>query len=212
MSTLKLPQEFIQRVLLLSLFELTDQLRCREETHTQTLSASSLAQGDGDVSFPSSLSPNKTTIVLVFDPFPSRQFQDLGLGKLRQGTEVERVEILQDREAGVLDPRRNRVGGAVPQLELGQTEQELKIVLIGRGGVSRQLLELLAHRRQAQLPEVSLQQINHNVSHQHDPPHGNVPKAVRTRRSSPVHGGSRPSGDEHGDWALASSLGGSDNK
>src|ERR1700721_2315168 len=105
MSTLKLAQEFVERVLLLSLFELTDQLCGREETHTQTLPASRLAQGDGDVSFSCSLRPNKTTIVLVFDPFASRQRQDLRLGKLRQGAEVERVEILQDREAGGLDPR-----------------------------------------------------------------------------------------------------------
>src|SRR5712692_7040049 len=50
---LQLPHEFIQRVLLLSLLKLADQLRGREERHAQTLPASSQAQGDGDVSFPS---------------------------------------------------------------------------------------------------------------------------------------------------------------
>src|SRR5260370_12326623 len=108
-SPLQLPQEFIQCVLLLSLFELADQLRGCEETHTQTLPASSLAQCDGDVSFPSSLSPNKTTIVLVFDPFASRQLQDLRLGELWQGAEVASVGILPDRGPGVLDPRRDRI-------------------------------------------------------------------------------------------------------
>ena len=44
--SLQLPQESIQRVLLLGLFELANQLRGREERHTQTLPASRLAQGD----------------------------------------------------------------------------------------------------------------------------------------------------------------------
>src|SRR5205823_12028763 len=69
-------------------------------------------------------------------------------------------EVLQHRELRVLDPSRDRVGGARLQLELGQTEQELEEGLIGRGGVARQPLELLAHRRQPQLPEMGLQQLD----------------------------------------------------
>ena len=41
-----------------------------------------------------------------------------------QGREVVGVEILQDREPRVLDPRRDRVGGAGRQLGLGQAKQE----------------------------------------------------------------------------------------
>ncbi len=118
---LQLPQEFVQGVLLPSLFELVDQICGREEAHAQTLPASSQAQGDGDVSFPSSLGADKATIVLIFDPFASRQLQDLRLGELWQCAEVERVEILQDREAGVLDPRRDCVGGTGPmRVNLGR--------------------------------------------------------------------------------------------
>ena len=124
-----------------------------------------MTQGDGHVSFPSPLSPNKATIVIVFNPLTSRQLQDLRIGELWPDAEVERVEVLKDREPGVLDPRRDRVGGTGPQLELGQTEQELKVVLIGHGGVSRQLLKLLAHRRQAQLPEMSLEQVDRDIGH-----------------------------------------------
>src|SRR5260370_2027800 len=167
---LQLPQEFIQRVLLLSLFELADQIRGCEEAHAQTLPASGLAQGDGDVRFPSSLRPDKATIVLVFDPFASRQLQDLRLGELWQCGEVERVEVLQDRESRVLDPRRNRVGGTRPQLQVGPTEQELKVVLIGCGSAPRPLIELLAHGRQAQLPAMSLQHADRDTGHEDKPP------------------------------------------
>src|SRR5260370_10849411 len=153
---LQLPEEFIQRVLLLSLFELADQLRGREEAHPQTLPASGLAQGYGDVSFPSSLTSDKTAIVLMFYPFASCQLQDLRLGELRQGAKIERVEVLQDRKPGVLDPRRDRVRGTGAQLELGETGQELKVVLIGRSGVPPQRLEFLAHRRQAHRPAMPL--------------------------------------------------------
>ena len=115
------------------------------------------------------MAPDKTTIVLLFDPFASRQLQDLRLGELRQDAEVVGVEVLQDRELRVLDPRRDRVGGAGRQLDLGQAEQELDEVLIGRGGVPRQLLELPAHRRQPQLPELGLEQLDRDIGHRHGP-------------------------------------------
>ena len=133
MGPLQLPQEPIQRVLLLGLFQLADQVRRREESHPQTRAAGGLAQRNGDVRFSSSVTPNKTTIVFLFNPFASRQLQDLRLGELRQDAEVERVEVLQDRELRVLDPGRDRVGGTGRQLGLGEAEQELEVVLIGRG-------------------------------------------------------------------------------
>ena len=71
--------------------------------------------------------------------------------------------------SGVLDPRADRVGGAGGQLELGQAQQELDEGLVGRGGVPRQLLELSAHRRQAQLPEMGLEQLDRDIGHRHGP-------------------------------------------
>ena len=57
------------------------------------------------------------------------------------------------------------------QLELGQPEQELGEGLVGRGGVPRQLLELAAHRRQPQLPEVGLEQLGRDIGHRRIPFH-----------------------------------------
>ena len=128
-------QESVQGVLLLRRLQLADQLRRREEEHPQTRTTRRLAQGHGDVRLARSVAPDKTTIVLVFNPFASRQLQDLGLGKLRQDAEVVGVEVLQHRELRVLDPRRHRVGSAGLQLDLGQAEQKLDEGLIGRGGV-----------------------------------------------------------------------------
>ena len=92
-----------------------------------------------------------------------------GLDRPGRAREVERVEVLLDRELGVLDPRGHRVGGAGGQLELGQAEQELGERLVARGGVPRQRLELPAHRRQAQLPEVGLEQLGRDIGHRHIP-------------------------------------------
>ena len=73
---------------------------------------------------------------------PRASSSTFGLDRLGMDAEVEGVEVLLDRELGVLDPRGHRVGGAGGQLELGQAEQELVEGLVARGGVPRQLLEL----------------------------------------------------------------------
>ena len=117
--------------------------------------------------------------------------------------EVERVEVLFDRELRVLDPRRHRVGGAGGQLQLGEPEQELRERLVGRGGIPRQRLELAAHRRQPQLPEVGLEQFGRDIGHRHIPfPRGNPGDQPgpddRARWSS--HG--TRSGEEDTDGAL----------
>jgi hypothetical protein len=81
----------------------------------------------------------------MFSQFASRQLQNLGLGELGHQAEVVGLEILQDRELRVLDPGRDRVGGAGCQFTLGEAEKELEVVLVGRGSVPRQLLKLLPH-------------------------------------------------------------------
>src|SRR5207248_9519056 len=153
---LQLTQESVQRVLLLRLLQLADQLGRREEPHTQTGSTGSLSQGHSNMCFSSAVTSNKATIVLLFNPLASRQLQDLRLRQVRHHAEVVGVEVLQHRELGVLDPTGDRVGTASRQLGLGETEQELNEGLVGRGGVPCQLLELSAHRRQPQLSEMGL--------------------------------------------------------
>ena len=85
--------------------------------------------------FSSSVTPHKTTVRFLDDPFATRQLQDLRLGELRQRIEIIRVEIFFDRKPGVLDPRDDGVGGAGRQLQFRQSQQELHAGLIGRGGV-----------------------------------------------------------------------------
>src|SRR5271157_4588388 len=68
---LQLTQEPVQRVLFLRLLQLADQLRRCEEPHPQTCPTRSLPQGHSDVRFSSSVTPNKTTIVLLFNPLAS---------------------------------------------------------------------------------------------------------------------------------------------
>ena len=121
-----------------------------------------------------------------------------GLDSVRQHAEVERVEVLLDRELRVLDPRRHRVGGAGRQLQLGEAEQELGERLVARGGIPRQRLELAAHRRQPQLPEVGLEQLGRDIGHRHIPfqqvTQGSDHRARGLRRTR--------SGEEHTDGAL----------
>src|SRR5208283_5160047 len=121
------------------------------------------------MSLPCPVAPYKATIVLVFNPLTTRQLQYLRLGELRQDTEIIDLEVLQDRKLRVFDPPRDRSGSAGCQLGLGETEQELEVVLIGRGGVPCKPLELPAHRRQPQLPETALQQIDRGIGHRKGP-------------------------------------------
>jgi hypothetical protein len=100
---------------------------------------------------------NQTTVVLLFNPFATRQLQDLGLGQLRHDAEVVGVEVLFDREVRVLDPGRDRVGRTRREFGFGQPEQKLSKRLIGGRGVAGHRLELLAHCRQTQLSEMSLE-------------------------------------------------------
>ena len=109
--------------------------------------------------------PTRQQLYAYVHPFATRQFQDLGLGELGHDAEVVGIEVLQHREVGVLDPLGDRVGGAGRQFQFGQSEQELSKRLVGRGGVPRQLLELLAHRRQAELSKMALEQVNRHIRH-----------------------------------------------
>src|SRR6516165_5718007 len=58
---LQLPQELVQRVLLLRLLQLADQLSRREEPHPQTGSTGSLSQGHSNMCFSSAVTSNKAT-------------------------------------------------------------------------------------------------------------------------------------------------------
>ena len=68
---LELAEESVEGVLLLFFLQLAHQFRGREETHPQAGAARRQAQSHSHVCFPSSVAPNKTTIVLVLNPFAS---------------------------------------------------------------------------------------------------------------------------------------------
>ena len=76
------------------------------------------------------------------------------------------------------------------QLDLGQTQQELGERLVGRGGVPRQLLELPAHRRQPELPQVGLEQLDRDIGHRQVPFHGAIEgnRPSPTVEPGPIHG------------------------
>jgi hypothetical protein len=58
---LQLPQEFIEYLQLLSLFELADQLTACEEAHLKALLGSGLPQGNAYVRFPSAFTADQAT-------------------------------------------------------------------------------------------------------------------------------------------------------
>src|SRR5262249_50475665 len=118
-----------------------------------------------NVRFSRSVAPDKATIIFSFNPFPPCQLQDLWFGELRHSREVVCVEITQDRELCIPDPRRNCVSGPGGQLGLSEAEQELEEVLVSCGRTARQPFELTAHRRQAHLPEMTLEKVNHCIRH-----------------------------------------------
>ena len=159
----------------------------RREADPQAGAAGRLAQSEGDVRLPGPRTPDQAAVVLLIDPLATRQLQDLRLGQLRDRTKIERIEILEHRERRVLDPGRDRVGGAGRQLDLGEPEQELGERQVAGGRVPRQLLELLAHRRQPQLPELGLQQVDRRIGHRITPSLEDR-ASHRARRSGPWFG------------------------
>ena len=162
-------QEPVQRVLLLLLLQSVDQLGRREEPHPQARPTRGEAESNRNMSLSSSVAPDQAAVRFLGDPLASRQLKDLRLGQVRHHTEIVGVEVFFDRKSGVLDPRGDRVGRTGGELQFGQPEQELGEGLIARGGIPRQFLELAAHRRQAQLPQLGLEQLDRDIGHRQVP-------------------------------------------
>jgi hypothetical protein len=116
-----------------------------------------------------SVTAHQAAVEFLVDPVASRQLEDLRLGQVGHHAEVVGVEVLLDRESRVLDPRGHRVGRPRGQLDLGQPQQQLGRRLVVRGGVSRQPLELPTHRRQAELPQLGLEQLDRDIGHRQGP-------------------------------------------
>lgn len=164
-AAVELAQEPVQRVLLLLLLQPAHQLRRREEPHPVARAAGRQPQRRGHVRLARPRAADQAAVVLLVDPLAARQLQHLRLGELRDRREVERVQVLEDREPRRPDPRGHRVGRPHRQLRLGQAQQELGIGLVRGCRVPGQFLELLAHRRQPQLAEMHPQQLVGRIGH-----------------------------------------------
>ena len=145
-------------VLLLGFLELVDQMGGGEEAYAFAVAARGEAQGDGDVRFARAGIANQTGVAVFVDPLVTRQLQHLLLVERGRRGEVEAVQVLDAGEAGLFDPRPQRVGVPSGDFQFRQTQQILFVALVGRGGLAGQLLALTAHGGQAQFLEIRLEQ------------------------------------------------------
>ena len=161
----ELPEEAVELVLLLSFFQAVHQRRRREESHPPPLPARGQAQGDRQMGLPSSGLADQATIEVLIDPFAPRQLDDLLLGGRGHGREVEGVEILPDRERRAMDAGLEPLRRAGRDLDLGQAQEILLIILVGGGRLTGQLRELGPDRRQPELLQVRLEQLGRGIGH-----------------------------------------------
>ena len=87
------------------------------------------------------------------------------LGDRGDGREVEGVEILADRERRAADPGLEPLRRAGRDLDLGQAQEVLLVILVGGGRLTRQLGVLGPDRRQPELLQVRLEQQGRGIGH-----------------------------------------------
>jgi hypothetical protein len=170
-QALQLPVQALQRSLLALLQQLGDQPGDGEESHPPAQGAGGERQRAGQVRLSRAAVAHQQDVLAGGDVLAPHQLADQGLVDRRLGGEVERVQRLEDREAGRLDPP---LGGAVLALDhlaLDQPQQVGGVVaaVLRAGGRHRRVLA--QDRRQLQLPEVVLQQ-HGGLGRRHDPPPG----------------------------------------
>src|SRR6185437_8354717 len=83
----ELAKEPVERVLLLLLLELADQLRRREELDPQARATRRQTTADRNMCLASSMTPDEATVGFLCDPFTTPQLQHHGLGEARQRRE-----------------------------------------------------------------------------------------------------------------------------
>ena len=108
---------------------------------------------------------DQATIEVLIDPLATRQFEQLQLGDRGHRREVEGIEILQDRERRAADSGFEPLGRAGGDLHFGQAQKILRVIFVGRGGLTGQLRELGTDRRQPELLQIRLEQLGRRIGH-----------------------------------------------
>ena len=139
-------QKAIELVLLLGFLELVDQVGGGEEAYAFAAPARGQSEADGQMRFPRAGIADQTGVEVLVNPLASGQLQHLLLVQRRQRGEVEVVQVLENREAGLLDAHLQGVALPGRHFQLGQSQQVLLVVLVGGGGFASQLLELATDR------------------------------------------------------------------
>ena len=157
-SLVQLRQQFLQLILFLGLLQAVDQIGGGEEADTSSLTAGRQSQCYRQVSLPGSRAADQAAVEALIDPITLRKLKHLVLVQGRRQAEIVTVEVLHHREAGTLDPRGHCVGRSVGDLQLSQAKQVLHIPFVAFGSFPGKLAELRRDGRQAQVPQVCLQQ------------------------------------------------------
>ena len=101
---IELAQEAVQLILLLGFLQACDQRGRRVELDPPTGPAGRQTQGNRQMRFSDSRIPDQAEILMLVQPLAAGPFHDLLFVHVRQEAEVVGVQVLIDRECGLLDP------------------------------------------------------------------------------------------------------------
>ncbi len=139
------------------------------EAHPLTLPAGLAAQGGGQMGLAGAAFAQQDDVAFVLKMRPCRQLAHQALIQGRRGLEVEGLKGLEQGKPGLLEAALFPVVRANAQLQLGELQQELRIIGSFVPGLAQIRFQMPGHVGQVQGLEIVLQQ--HGLGGiAHDPP------------------------------------------
>ena len=112
-----------QSALVARILELVDEAGGGDKGNGETALTRGQAQSQRNVGLPGAAVAEHDDVVAGNDELAARQLQYQGLVEAGHGGEVEGIQALHRREAGIADTPLDQTALAVDQLQLGQTQQ-----------------------------------------------------------------------------------------
>ena len=140
------------------------------EADREALLAGGQPEPEGDMGLAGAAWPERDHVLPLLDVGAAGELQHQHLVQGRDGGEVEAVQALDRREAGLADAPLDHPPLAIQQLELGQAQQVGGVVDTLRRALPGELVVLAQEGRQLERLEVVRQQELRRVAHAAAPP------------------------------------------
>ncbi len=160
-----------QALFIARLHQLVDQGGGGDEADGEASLTGRQAETEGDMGLAGAGGPEGNDVLLALDVVAARQFHDQGLVERGNGLEVEGIEALHRREAGLLDAPFDQAALTVDQFQLREAQQIAHVIDALGGALAGDLVVFPEEGRQPQLLQMMIQQNLGRIAH--DPPPDN---------------------------------------